>query len=209
MNTSLQTLVDMKQMEIDDLKQTLKLYTPQSPPNIDAFFEIMNAPDLDRKMSADDSNQGTEYQDHDFELEVNPLVSSNENLIRTYTKKPIIIVKDRTVLKALNYLVENMDDYSRNPLRGIDIGGVRYAFYYGRISTGGVFGILKTVVLSSELKVYNVKDIKNPVQMNWNQDKHKKGKRGYGHIYLGKLAGEKGFEVYLQDAFKSELGIFM
>ena len=43
--------------------------------------------------------------------------------------------------------------------------------------------------------------------MNWVQDKEKKGKRGYGHIYLGSLTGHKGFEAYLKDPFMTELGI--
>ena len=64
-----------------------------------------------------------------------------------------------------------------------------------------------SIVLSSEKKVYNVADIEEPVEMNWNQDRSSKGKRGFGHIYLGKLTGDQGFETYLKDLFMTELGI--
>ena len=211
LNTSLQTLVDMKQMEIDDLKQTLALYKPSSPININALVEIMDQPDLDLKMNADDVNDQSS-EDQDFTHEPNPLIPLDQGdapIIRTYTKKPIKLVTDPTVLRALNYMAENVDDYVRNTFKGVDIKGVRYAFYYGKINTSGAIGILSTVVLSSDKKVYNIKSIANPVEMNWNQDKDKKGKRGYGHLYLGALTNNKGFEVYLQNVFQTELGIFI
>ena len=100
-----------------------------------------------------------------------------------------------------------LSQHTRKPFRGIDIDGVRYAFYFGKVSQGGVIGMATSIVLSSEKKVYNIFDIEHPVEMIWNQDKAKKGKRGYGCIYLGSLTGGKGVEAYLKDPFMTELGI--
>ena len=63
------------------------------------------------------------------------------------------------------------------------------------------------IVLSSDKKVYNISEIERPVEMNWNQDRFSKGKRGFGHIYLGKLTGDRGFEAYLKEPFMTELGV--
>ena len=202
LNTSLQTLVDMKQMEIDDLK--VQLASNNLPePDIAAFMGVFDSPDT--KMGEDKG-----FAQHSFQPIAQPNITQPNIAQRTnYTKRPVTTVTDPDVLHALKFMADNIYDYRREPFRGINIGDVRYAFYFGKTDSQGTVGLITNVVISSENKVYNIRNIDTIVEMNWNQDKAKKGKRGYGHIYLGKLAGEKGFEVYLQDVFKSELGIFL
>ena len=104
---------------------------------------------------------------------------------------------------------DDVYNYARNPFRGVDINGTRYAFYFGKVSTGGAIGLSTNIVLSSDKKVYNISDIQRPVEMHWNQDRSCKGKRGFGHIYLGKITGDRGFEAYLKDPFMTELGVMI
>ena len=114
---------------------------------------------------------------------------------------------DPKILHALKLMAANVFTYSRNPFKGVDINGVRYTFYFGKVSTGGTIGMSTNIVLSSDKKVYNISEIERPVEMHWNRDKTSKGKRGFGSIYLGKLTGEKGFETYIKEPFMTELGI--
>ena len=116
-------------------------------------------------------------------------------------------MNDPKVLYALKLMASSVYNYAREPFKGTNINGVRYAFYFGKISTGGVVGMATNIVLSSEKKVSNISDIDSPVEMNWNQDRSNKGKRGFGHIYLGKITGDRGFETNLKDVFKNELGV--
>ena len=72
-NNRLKTVITMKDQEITDLNETLKLYAPQSPPNLNAFADIMNEPNLDLKQSAD-------YNDfHDFTFSENPFIDLNQD----------------------------------------------------------------------------------------------------------------------------------
>ena len=128
-------------------------------------------------------------------------MNQKASLTRTYTKKPVKVVTDPAVLYALKFMAESVYTYQRNPFLGTTIKDARYAFYFGKINTGGVVGLNTSIILSSNIKVYNISNIDAVVEMNWNQDKQKKGKRGYGHIYLGKLTGDKRFEAYLQPVF--------
>ena len=224
MNTSLQTLVDIQQQQIEDLKKQL---ADVSAPDIDALINIMNEPDVNLKRSADDHefNNSDQEDQTDFTCDVSPFNNSSENkkarslvtepeIPRTYAKKQVVIVTDPAVLFALNFMARSVYTYTRKRMEGYSPDGfdtpvpIRYAFYYGKINKSGAVGLLTTVVLSSDLKVYNISDVEKPIEMHWNQDKQMKGKkRGYGHIYLGKLAAYKGFETYLQDVFMTELGV--
>ena len=206
-NNRMETLLTMKNQEIDDLNETLKLYTPQSP-NLDALVTIMNAPDLDLKRSADENDQGSDDQDLTFiESPFNNLARPI-NQPRVYVKKPVKNVTDPYVLASLKHMARSVYTYRRIPFVGMQVGALRYAFYYGKLNSSNVIGMNTQVVLSSDRKVYNISNIESIIEMNWNQDPTTKGKkRGYGHIYLGKLAGEKGFETNLLDVFVSELGI--
>ena len=89
------------------------------------------------------------------------------------------------------------------------IDGVRYAFYFGKINKQGNVGLITSIVLSSDKKVFKITDMNEPVEMFWVNDPTKKGKRGHGHIYLGALTGGKGFETYIHPVFQSELGIYI
>ena len=252
----------MKDQEIANLKETVELYTPQSPPDVNVLFDIMEAPVLDLKESADDVHEFLDYtySENPFlnlgeenrdasEFPSDQLAqydqpascySSNQldqcefrhaqakkemcdkmdrlhqrRLAKqgpqtqpvSYTKKASVVVTDPKILYALRQLCGNVYKYSRNFFRGTDINGVRYAFYFGKVGSGDAIGLSTNIVLSSEKKVYNVSNMNAVVEMNWNQDPNSKGKRSFGHIYLGKLTGERGFEAYLKDPFMTELGV--
>ena len=107
-------------------------------------------------------------------------------------------------------MIENVRTYTRTPFNGVEINDVRYAFYFGVINKGGAVGMSTNIVLSSDKKVYNVSNVKSPVEMNWNQDMTTRGKkRGYGHIYLGALTGGKALETNILNVFQMELGLIL
>ena len=129
--------------------------------------------------------------------------------LRNYTKKQSKSVTDPDTLHALKYMymVDNVQTYTRLPFNGLEINGVRYAFYFGKISTGGAFGMSTNIVLSSDKKVFNISNIDNAVEMNWNQDETQRGKkRGYGYLYLGTLTGSRTIETNILTVFQVELG---
>ena len=196
-NNRLETLLAMKDKEIDDLKETLKLFTPQSP-NFEALVSIMDMPDLNLKRNTDENTQ-------DDEEETDVKLPAPE--VRVYTKKQTKVVTDPDVLRALRFMADNVYTYRRNQFEGVNINGVKYASYFGKVSKGGNIGMSTNIVLSSNKKVYNISNMDAIVEMRWNQDITNKGKRGYGTIYLGSLTGTKGFETKLQDVFVNELGI--
>ena len=216
-NNRLNTLLTMKDQEIADLKETVELYTPRSPPDIAELANIMDPPELDLKRSADD------FQD--FTYNGNPFIDLNQNDQpfnafptsqltqpdnRVYTKKVLKLVTDPVVLFALHSMARNIYSYSRKPFQGVDFNGVRYAFYFGKINKGAMIGLVTNIVLSSERKVYNISNIDAIVEMSWNEDITSRGKkRGFGHIYLGTVTGSKGFETNICDMFKTELGLIL
>ena len=93
-----------------------------------------------------------------------------------YSKKAVKIVTDPDTLYAFKYMAANVYSYSRNPFRGLEINGVQYTFYVGKLNTQCNIGLVMTVVLSSKKKVYKIVDIENPVEMNWEENPAKKGK---------------------------------
>ena len=217
-NSRLNTLLATKDREIADLNETLQLYTPQSPPDVDTFVNIMNPPELDLKKSATMNDfydfTYSENPFHDLDQDDQPISGYPSNKLaqtqptsRVYAKKTSNVVTDPKVLYALKLMASNVYTYSRKQFQGVNINGVRYAFYFGKVGTGGNIGMATNIVLSSDKKVYDISNIDTPVEMNRNQDRSSKGKRSFGHIYLGKLTGEKGFETYLKDPFMTELGV--
>ena len=219
-NNRLTTLLAMKNKEIADLNETLQLYTPQSPPDDVALANIMDPPELDLQQS----NTVTDF--YDFTYSENPFIGLDQdnepfrafpsNKLaqtqpeqRVYAKKISPVVTDPKVLYALKLMASSVYSYSRDPFKGMDIEGVRYAFYYGKINKGGLVGMCTNIVLSSDLKVYNISNVDAIMEMSWNDDRSNKGKRGFGHIYLGTMTGGKAFETNLKDVFQTELGLFI
>ena len=200
----LHTLLAMKNQEIKDLKETVSLFQPSSPPNIDAMLAIMDPPPLDLKQNAGDDVEFADFTDP--EVQHNYIHMDQRN----YTKKQNKNVTDPDTFHALRYMTDNVQTYSRNVFKGVDINGVRYAFYFGTVNKKNTFGMSTNIVLSSEKKVFNVSNIENAVEMSWNQDVTQRGKkRGYGHIYLGGLTGGRGFETSILNVFQTELGIIL
>ena len=74
-NNNLRTMLAMKDQEIDDLKETLILYTPKSPPDLNSLAAIFEPPELNLK-------QSTNVQDVDDEK-----VKEVEKSARVYKKK--------------------------------------------------------------------------------------------------------------------------
>ena len=226
-NNRLNALLTTKDKEIEDLKETVELYTPRSPPNDAELANILDLPELDQRSANDDDEffdyTYSENPNIDFNQDDQPMSHYPSHQLaqydfgqarikqevpqKMYSKKATIVVSDPKVLLALRRMSDDVYNYARNPFRGIDINGTRYAFYFGKVSTGGAIGLSTSIVLSSDKKVYNVSDIHRPIEMQWNQDRNSKGKRGFGHIYLGKLTGDRGFESYLKDPFMTELGV--
>ena len=198
------TLLAIKDREIEDLKETLTLFKPASPPDLNVMMAIMDPPHLDLNSTAPDVNDGLDFADPEEEYNYLQLEQRN------YLKKPIKNVTDPNILHALRYMVDNVETYARNPFKGTDINGVSYAFYFGKVNNGAAFGLSTNIVVSSEKKVINVSDINNAVEMNWNQDETQRGKkRGYGHIYLGNLTGGRAIETNILKVFQVELGLIL
>ena len=93
-------------------------------------------------------------------------------------------------------------NYQRNP------GSVTYAHYYGKLNKEGEIGLLKTIILSNDWKVYQLHGSGAHVELKWqNEPQSRKKGRPYGQIYL---VGEgKGYETNLKPVFISELGIYI
>ena len=72
-NVRLQTLLNMKYREIDDLQETIKLYTPQSPPDYATLANIIDPPELDLKRSVPENN----FQD--FTHSENPYIDLDQD----------------------------------------------------------------------------------------------------------------------------------
>ena len=126
---------------------------------------------------------------------------------RNYVKKAIIYVTDPSVKDALKFFAANVDTYQCVPFQGIIFNDVAYAHYYGRVNNKGEIKMLRTVVLSSDIKVYKLDINGEHTEMSWQTDPEFTGKRPYGHIYLG---GEgKGHETILKPVFLTELGIYI
>ena len=200
----LRTLLAMKNQEIEDLKETVALFKPSSPLDLNAMMAIMDPPHLDLEQNAGDDAEFADFADP--EAQHNYIQMEQRN----YSKKQTNNVTDPGILQALKYMVDNVRTYTRLPFNGTDIDGVRYAFYFGKINKGGAIGMSTNIVLSSDNKVFNVSDVESPVEMNWNQDITTRGKkRGYGHIYLGSLTGGRAFETNILNVFQTEVGVII
>ena len=196
----LNTLLAIKDQEISDLKETVTLFKPSSPPDLNAMMAIMDPPHLDLNSTTPDTNAAIDFND--------PEQEHNYFQPRNYVKKQPKPVTNPDTLRALQYMLDNVQTYTRNPFKGTVIDGVRYAFYFGKVRNGSDFALCTNIVLSSEKKVINVSDAKNPVEMLWNQDEAQRAmKRGYGHIYLGTLTGSRAIETNILKVFQVELGV--
>ena len=83
---------------------------------------------------------------------------------------------------------------------------VNYAQYYGCLNNDEDIGTLKTIILSSEGKVYHVNDDNKYVELKWQNDKAKKNP-AYGTI---NLIGEGGkYQCSILQAFKTELSLYL
>ena len=198
----LRTLLAMKNRDIEDLKETVALFKPNSPPNLDAMMAIMDPPHLDLNSNTANANDEMNFAEEEY----NYLQMEQRNYLKKQTKS----VTDPDTLDAIKYMLDNIQTYSRLPFYGTEINGLRYAFYFGKINKGGAIGMSTNIVLSSDKKVFNVSNIEDVVEMNWNQDVTQRGKkRGYGHIYIGTLTGGKGFEANILNVFQTEVGVIL
>ena len=83
---------------------------------------------------------------------------------------------------------------------------MRYAQYYGRLNKAGDIGRLWTIVVSSEAKVYQMKDIDKHAEIRW-QNYVMKTKPAFGTI---NLTGEgKNYQCSILQAFKTELNLLL
>ena len=66
---------------------------------------------------------------------------------------------------------DNVAKYEHNPGKGIDRDGVRYTQDNGKLDKYGNIGFLKTIVLPSDWKVYQIDDVEDHVELCWQNDK--------------------------------------
>ena len=101
-----------------------------------------------------------------------------------------------------------MRTYQRNPGTGKDIDGVAYAHYYGKLNKEGDIGMLNTIILSSEWKVYQLHSSGAHIELKWQNDPYsRKNNRAYGTIAL--IGEGKGYKCSIKPVFISELGIYI
>ena len=124
---------------------------------------------------------------------------------RKYTskRKP---VTNRTVLNVLKKMYKKRENMTRFPGHGHNYNGVYYAQYFGRLNKAGDFGKLKTIILSSDQKVYQLNENDKHVELKWQNDKSVL-LPSFGTINL--IGEGKNYQCSLKDVFKTELGLFL
>ena len=118
-------------------------------------------------------------------------------------------VTDPDVLYALDELFKKKETLKRRPGFGYFFGRlkpVHYAQYYGRLNKDGDIGTLKTIILSSEIKVYQLNDDGKHMELKWQNDKHKKNP-AYGTITLIREGGN--YQCSILSVFKTELSLYL
>ena len=95
---------------------------------------------------------------------------------------------------------------TRCPGLGHDYKGVRYAQYFGRLNKAGDIGALKTIILSSEKKVYQLNKKDKHVELLW-QDDPSKLFPSYGTINL--IGEGKNYQCSIVGPFKTELSVYL
>ena len=124
---------------------------------------------------------------------------------RKYTskRKP---VTNRATMVALKSIYKKQGKMTRCPGLGHDYKGVRYAQYYGRLNQEGDIGTLKTIILSSEKKVYQLNEKDKHVELLWQNDPAKL-QPSYGTINLIGEGG--GYQCSIVGPFKTELSVYL
>ena len=124
---------------------------------------------------------------------------------RKYTskRKP---VTNRAAMVALKSIYKKQGKMTRCPGLGHDFKGVRYAQYYGRLNQEGDIGTLKTIILSSEKKVYQLNEKDKHVELLWQNDPAKL-QPSYGTINLIGEGG--GYQCSIVGPFKTELSVYL
>ena len=124
---------------------------------------------------------------------------------RKYTskRKP---VTNRTVLNVLKKLYKKRENMTRFPGHGHNYNGVYYAQYFGRLNKAGDFGKLKTIILSTDQKVYQLNEKDKHVELKWQNDKAVL-LPSFGTINL--IGEGKNYQCSIKDVFKTELGLFL
>ena len=109
----LNTLLAMKHQEIEDLKETLTLFKPSSPPDVNAMMAIMDPPPLDLNTNTADDNIEINFANPEEEYNYLHLEQPHEQ--RNYNKKKPKNVTDPDTLHALKYMIDNAQTYEHNP----------------------------------------------------------------------------------------------
>ena len=203
--------------ENDDLKYDLNILRNIAEPDIETLKEILDVPN--QKMGEDTGEEpsydylpSSEYaSDKLAQTQPAKKAKAESGRVLPIWHKPRAyhskrnFVTDERVIAALDYMRDNEATYVRIPGEGIDRDGVRYAHYYGKLDKFGNVGFLKTIILSSELKVYQCEEHEDHVELRWQNNRTLKGKRPYGNICL--IGEGKGYECSIKPVFTSELGI--
>ena len=108
------------------------------------------------------------------------------------------------VVDALNHIFDNKDAFIRLPGQGHDYEGVRYAQFYGHLRRGSEPVLLKTFVLSSDKKVYQMISPGEYYELQWQNDKDVFNP-SYGTIKFP-IEGDST-QISLKTPFLRELGV--
>ena len=125
---------------------------------------------------------------------------------RKYTSRRTKVTNPR-VLEVLVLMYRNMLTFKRR----VGLGhkcchGVRYAQFFGRLNQAGDIGTLRTVVLSSEKKVYKLEENGEHVELRWQNDKNVKSP-ACGTIELASIDGR--YQCSIKNAFITELCVYI
>jgi cell division protein FtsB len=127
---------------------------------------------------------------------------------RKYTSRRTPVT-DPVVLDVLDRMYKDRMGYKRKAGIGQKSRhGVRYAHYYGRLNKAGDIGVRRTVVLSSEKKVYMLEENGDHVELRWQNDKSVKSP-SYGGILLTGDGENGSYECSLKYPFITELCVYI
>ena len=95
-----------------------------------------------------------------------------------------------------------------NPDCGIAINSVVYAHFYGELNKEGEIGMLNTIALSSEMKVYQLHCSGQHIEVKW-QNNPTSRKNNTAYITIALIGEGRGYECSIKPVFVSELGIYI
>ena len=172
-------------------------------PEVNLFAEGSDDDFQQPKKKKSDDKKKKKYPHGPRVVLPNGKVSRRRPGARAYkSRKEMVLIFP--VVDALNHIFDNKDAFIRLPGQGHDYEGVRYAQFYGHLRRGSEPVLLKTFVLSSDKKVYQMISPGEYYELQWQNDKDVFNP-SYGTI---KFPIEGDFaQISLKTPFLRELGV--